>query len=268
MRSATTYNLSYMAGRVFANPLFLNDDECKERAQEINIVHGIVNRSPSLLNHVPEFIQGVMHEIGNVTTDCRVPFCTIQTNADKVEVISQLIDAPHDKENDGEYSKITMRGTNCMDFLGQNNIAFDKSHYIQCNVELLCDDAVMPSKAHESDVGFDLTLISECKRFNDNLIMYDTGVKISPAYGFYTEVVPRSSLGKSGWLMANSVGIIDASYTGTLKVMLVRVTPNAPEPEMPFRACQLIMREQIHAELKLAKVGVTVRGAGGFGSSG
>lgn len=47
--------------------------------------------------------------------------------------------------------------------------------------------------------------------------------------GYYLQVFPRSSLSKSGYALANSVGIIDENYTGNIFIALTKTEPFARE---------------------------------------
>ena len=104
------------------------------------------------------------------------------------------------------------------------------------------DLAVIPFRAGPNEIGFDLTLVRKTKELDEYTIMYDTDIIIKPPDGFYTEIVPRSSIVKTGWFQANSIGIIDPTYRDTLKVVLKRVDKNTPEITLPCRLCQLILR--------------------------
>lgn len=129
-------------------------------------------------------------------------------------------------------------------------------------------DAVTPSKAHPDDSGFDLHLIKKLKEEN-GVVWYTTGLAVAPPQGYYFELVGRSSISKSGYMLANNIGIIDASYRGDLMVALIKVNPAAPELQMPCRLVQLIPRSLILMEAKeVTELDATARGAGGFGSSG
>ena len=103
-------------------------------------------------------------------------------------------------------------------------------------------DAIIPERAGPNEIGFDLTLIRKVKEIDDYTIMYDTDIVIKPPDGFYVEIVPRSSIVKSGWFMANSIGVIDPTYRDTLKVVLKRMDKTQKEVELPSRLCQLILR--------------------------
>ena len=132
-------------------------------------------------------------------------------------------------------------------------------------------DAVTPSRAHPSDVGLDIVAISKHKTLNDNTILYDTGIAVYPPSGYYIEIVPRSSISKSGWILANSVGTIDPHYTGNLFIALTRVNINTEELQLPFCNCQIILRKIEMCEVEEVEekdLKSTDRGSGGFGSTG
>jgi deoxyuridine 5'-triphosphate nucleotidohydrolase len=138
--------------------------------------------------------------------------------------------------------------------------------------------AVIPKKASATDIGYDLTIISKeeliigqwSQRVTEpEVSLYDTGISVEPENGYYVEIVPRSSLIKSGYILANSVGIIDPSYRGSLKVALIKIDTNATEIPLPYRGFQLIVRKSENAEFVCTDgdLSQTSRGAGGFGST-
>jgi deoxyuridine 5'-triphosphate nucleotidohydrolase len=139
----------------------------------------------------------------------------------------------------------------------------------KCYVHKTDADAVLPSKANVSDAGYDLTVINVVNKWLNNVTLYDTGIKILMNPGYYAEIVPRSSLSKSGYMLANSVGVIDNTYRGNLYIALVKVDPSAPDIKLPFRCCQLIFRKQEHMDIVETEqdLGSTMRQEGGFGST-
>lgn len=129
-------------------------------------------------------------------------------------------------------------------------------------------DAVPPSKAHASDSGYDLTILEKVKQHGE-VEFYDTGVKVMPLHGWYFDVVPRSSISKTGYMLANSLGVIDRSYTGSILVPLIKIDKNAPDLMLPNRIVQMIPRPVIHAEIvEVDHLDTTSREDGGFGSTG
>ena len=135
-------------------------------------------------------------------------------------------------------------------------------------------DAIIPTRAHPTDIGLDLVAIRVHKIINQDVIMYDTGLAATAPNGYYMEIIPRSSISKTGWMLANSLGVIDPDYTGNLYIVMVRVVPSAEElPLPPFTLCQLVLRKAEYATVtEVSEVDLlyhhSERGVGGFGSSG
>ena len=137
-------------------------------------------------------------------------------------------------------------------------------------IKVVVDDekGVFPTKAHQSDIGYDLTAIGIFKKVSSRITMFETGIRVSPPTGYYLEILPRSSLSKTGYMLANSVGTIDPDYTGTLKIALIKVDESIPDLELPFTKCQLVLRKAEYSEMvQVDTLDQTVRGDGGFGSS-
>jgi dUTP pyrophosphatase len=84
---------------------------------------------------------------------------------------------------------------------------------------------------------------------------------------------PRSSIFKSGFMMANSRGIIDRSYRGPLKAPIVPQDPSGRVParvEAGQRLFQVLAPDLgwIHRVQIVDTLDATARGEGGFGSTG
>lgn len=169
-------------------------------------------------------------------------------------------------------------GCSSTDFLGflynniDNNIGFVYNNYNlnlpKINIVKVDNNAIIPTKKNWSDVGYDLSIINKIEDYNSKTALYDTGIKIQVDYGYYIEIVPRSSLSKSGYMLSNSIGIIDNSYRGNLMISLTKVCDDAKEIEYPFRCCQMIMRKQVNSYLEeVGNIEKTKRDIGGFGST-
>jgi deoxyuridine 5'-triphosphate nucleotidohydrolase len=212
------------------------------------------------------------------TNEFNDPQCMLMGNDQLVMSIADFIGIPYVQTIEG----VTYTGTNCIDFLGKiyanaGDLQMpSKYHRFMAwikpeNVYIYKTDknAIIPSKNKASDAGYDVTVISVAKKLTNLTTLYGTGIKINVPHGVYCEIVPRSSLSKSGYMLANSVGIIDQSYTGEIFVALIKVDPSCPDIELPFRCAQLIFRKQVNVEMtEVAEIfAVTSRGAGGFGSS-
>jgi dUTPase len=77
--------------------------------------------------------------------------------------------------------------------------------------------AKVPTRAHETDSGYDLYFIG-FEKIEGDVIFFKTGITLQPPKGHYFEVVPRSSISKLPLSMANSIGVIDESYRGEVLV--------------------------------------------------
>ena len=81
---------------------------------------------------------------------------------------------------------------------------------------------------------------------------------------------PRSSIYKTGFMMANSRGIIDKSYRGELMAPMITVGSNAKTLDAGMRLFQIIAPEMgyISEVAYVDSLPDTSRGSNGFGSSG
>jgi len=131
------------------------------------------------------------------------------------------------------------------------------------------EQAVIPSKSSYSDAGFDITIIKEHKRLNSDTVLYDTGIKLDIPNGYYVEIVPRSSISRSGYMLANNVGIIDQGYRGNIFIALRKINKECDDLVMPWKCCQMIIKKQLYCNLVISstEAAISNRGNGGFGST-
>ena len=146
-----------------------------------------------------------------------------------------------------------------------------------------------PTKCRGTDIGYDIWITQPHKRLTQRTTLYRTGIYIEPSAQFYVCLVPRSSISKTGYMMSNSMGIIDQLYQGEILVSLTRIDDkdpdNNPLPTMeerlrtgPIRVAQLIMNPAIHFHIHQMSMETTssggvskpnqARGSQGFGSTG
>jgi dUTP pyrophosphatase len=97
-----------------------------------------------------------------------------------------------------------------------------------------------------------------------------TGVAIALPPGTEAQVRPRSGLArKHGVTVLNAPGTIDADYRGEIQVLLINHGPEAFAVTRGMRIAQLVVAPVTRIEFREEKeLGVTPRGAGGFGSTG
>lgn len=133
-------------------------------------------------------------------------------------------------------------------------------------------DMPLPSRGHPGDAGLDLTAMAVAA-VRPGLFSVDTGVSVQPPAGYYCEVVPRSSIVKTDFVQANSVGVIDPDYRGRILVMLRYLGAGSGEPQarelVGQRVAQLLLRRLDAVQVESVQdLDATPRGEGGFGSTG
>jgi dUTPase len=128
-------------------------------------------------------------------------------------------------------------------------------------------EAIAPCRGKPTDAGFDLNLVKLLKSEN-GVDYYTTGVILEPPPLMWYMLVGRSSMAKSGYVLANGVGIIDQSYRGEVIVALRKVNADAPDIELPARWVQVVPQQWFSTQMvPVDDVSNTVRGdSGGLGS--
>jgi dUTP pyrophosphatase len=141
-------------------------------------------------------------------------------------------------------------------------------------LEVVSADLIMlyqgASHNYETDSGYDLycpetlTLPPQSTTLVDLMVRCE--LKSSTVHGYY--LLPRSSIYKTPLRLANSVGLIDYNYRGTLKVALDNRSSEPFTLKRGDRFFQLTMPSLAPFKVTLGTVNqVTDRGAGGFGST-
>ena len=97
-----------------------------------------------------------------------------------------------------------------------------------------------------------------------------TGIAIALPPGHEAQVRPRSGLAvKYGLTVLNAPGTIDADYRGEVQVLLANLGGEAVAIPRGMRIAQLVVATVARAQLReISSLGETVRGTGGFGSTG
>lgn len=90
-----------------------------------------------------------------------------------------------------------------------------RSRTLKIRFKKLTETATIPTRAHDTDAGFDLTTVSQCTDLDGNMV-YGTGISVEIPKGYVGLVFPRSSISKKQLSLSNSVGVIDAGYRGEI----------------------------------------------------
>lgn len=130
--------------------------------------------------------------------------------------------------------------------------------------------------AHETDASAGLDLRAAVPEDDPTTLppggraLLPTGLKIALPAGYEGQVRPRSGLAhRHGVTVLNSPGTIDADYRGEVKVLLVNHGAEPFAVERGVRIAQLVVARHARvAWVKQEALEETVRGPGGFGSTG
>lgn len=132
-------------------------------------------------------------------------------------------------------------------------------------------DIPLPAYAHAGDAGLDLRCTQDVTLAPGHRALVPTGIAVAIPDGFAGFVQPRSGLAtRIGLGIVNAPGLIDSHYRGEVKVTLINLDPeDVIELKRGDRIAQLVVQAVERCELvEVDGLDSTVRGEGGFGSTG
>lgn len=131
-------------------------------------------------------------------------------------------------------------------------------------------DLALPSYATEGAAGMDLRSAESITIKPHARALVATGIAIALPVGFEAQVRPRSGLAlKHGVTVLNAPGTIDCDYRGEIKVPLINHGDEDFVIARGDRIAQMVIAPAPQVALEeVSSLDDTLRGAGGFGSSG
>lgn len=130
----------------------------------------------------------------------------------------------------------------------------------------------LPAYASNDASGMDLrAAVTEPVTLNPGgRIAVPTGVRIALPQGMEAQIRPRSGLAlEYGVTVMNAPGTVDADYRGEVMVLLVNLSRDKYVITRGLRIAQMVVAPVARAALdKVNRLPGTVRGEGGFGSTG
>ena len=143
---------------------------------------------------------------------------------------------------------------------------------MEVKIRKLCEKAVVPTYGSEYSAGADLYACEEntVTIAPHETILIRTGLSVEIPEGFGGFIYARSGLAsKKGLAPANKVGVVDSDYRGEFMVVLHNHGTEAQTVSHGERIAQLVIAPFLAAEFtEIDELSETVRGAGGFGSTG
>jgi dUTP pyrophosphatase len=128
--------------------------------------------------------------------------------------------------------------------------------------------AVLPARGSSFAAGLDICSIEDLVIESRQRAIARTGLALAIPHGFYGRVAPRSGLAVKQGLDVLA-GVIDSDYRGELCCVLYNTSDLAIELPAGSKVCQLIIEKIITPKaVWVNDLEETVRGAGGFGSTG
>ncbi len=132
-------------------------------------------------------------------------------------------------------------------------------------------DLPLPSYARPGDAGADLLTTVDVSLAPGERALVPTGIAIALPDGFVALVHPRSGLAaRHGLSIVNTPGTVDAGYRGEIKVLLINHDlTETIELRRGDRVAQLVVQRFERAVFtEVEQLPASVRGAGGYGSTG
>lgn len=142
---------------------------------------------------------------------------------------------------------------------------------LEIAVQQLDPDLPLPAYAHPGDAGADLLTTVDVSLAPGERALVPTGIAIALPEGYVALVHPRSGLAaRHGLSIVNTPGTVDSGYRGEIKVLLINHDPVEPITlKRGDRVAQLVVqRHERAAFVPVASLPESVRGSGGYGSTG
>jgi dUTP pyrophosphatase len=134
------------------------------------------------------------------------------------------------------------------------------------------EHAIVPSYQSEHAAGMDLYSANKDPITIDpgEIALIPLGFAMALPDNYEAQVRPRSGLGsKFGVTLPNAPGTIDADYRGEVSVPLINHGKEPFVVETNMRIAQMIVAPVVQASFEVVEeLDETLRGAGGFGSTG
>lgn len=149
---------------------------------------------------------------------------------------------------------------------------------MKIKVKKLNSNAIIPIKSKALDFCYDCVAVSE-EELAPNVWKYGLGFAFeidressnfkTDALSLSIDIRPRSSVWKTGMVLANCEGTVDEGYRGEVCVIFYHVLPNMPRYKVGDRVCQIKLGDAEVLDFEEVKeLSDTDRGSDGFGSTG
>lgn len=127
----------------------------------------------------------------------------------------------------------------------------------------------LPKQSTTGSAGWDVHAIEDRVVPPFQVVTIPLGFAVEVPEDKFLSLVSRSSFGKKGIVIPNSIGVIDSDYRGEIKLMLLNLTQDFFFIKSGDRVAQMILMDYNPISIEVVdELSDTVRGTGGFGSTG
>ncbi|EKD75917.1 MAG: Deoxyuridine 5'-triphosphate nucleotidohydrolase [uncultured bacterium] len=139
---------------------------------------------------------------------------------------------------------------------------------MEIQLKRLHPNAILPVYAHDTDAGMDLYAATTMVVAPSGRVLVPTGVAMAIPEGYVGLVWDKSGVvTKTG--LTTLAGVIDAGYRGEIKIALYNSDTQTQTVTAGQKIAQLLIQPIVQGTLiEVNELSATVRGAGGFGSTG
>lgn len=132
------------------------------------------------------------------------------------------------------------------------------------------EDAVIPSRAKDGDVGYGVISIDDVTLNPMEVVMVKSGIAVQLPKNTEMQVRARSGMAKKyGIMVVNAPGTIDSGYRGPCNVLLINTGKQAYRISKGDEIAQFLITTKLPYEFKeVDSLDETDRGEGGFGHTG
>ena len=139
-------------------------------------------------------------------------------------------------------------------------------------IKKLCKNIKLPIYKTAGSSGMDLVACIKSKITINSIktAIIPTGIAVAIPKNYEIQIRPRSGLAANKSIsVLNTPGTIDSDYRGEIKIILINLSKKSFVVKSGDRVAQMILCPVVRGKLKEVKnLPKTVRGKGGFGSTG
>ena len=146
----------------------------------------------------------------------------------------------------------------------------DHAYDVMLELQLLSKNVNIPVYATPGSAGLDIEANEEVVIHPLGRAKVGTGLAVAIPIGYEIQLRPRSGLALNyGVTLLNAPGTIDSDYRGEICVIMVNLGQHDFKIVPGMKIAQMVVGKVVTCSIKVVnKLGDTVRGSGGFGSTG